>query len=104
MKYIISENRLINLLDKYIEESVGKLKKIPSNDVNARDGDFELVADDGTLVFGYLDYHLSVKPDLFYTLMGLFNVNKNELEKLIEKWFASHFPDSFLIRAYCSFY
>jgi hypothetical protein len=104
MEYIISENRLIKLIDKYIEERIGKLKKIPSNDVNARDGDFELVADDGTLIFGYLDYHLSVKPDLFYSLMGLFNLNKNELENLIEKWFSSHFPDSFLIQAYCSLY
>jgi hypothetical protein len=104
MKYVISENRLINFLDKYIEERVGKLKKIPSNDVNARDGDFELVSDDGTSIFTYLDYHLSVKADLFYTLMGLFNLNKNELENLIEKWFSSHFPDSFLIQAYCSLY
>jgi hypothetical protein len=104
MKYVISENRLINLLDKYIEERVGKLKKIPLDDVNARDGDFELVTDDRTSIFTYLDYHLSVKPDLFYTLMGLFNVNKNELEKLIEKWFSSQFPDSFLIQAYCSLY
>jgi hypothetical protein len=101
MNYIISENRLINFLDKYIEERVGKLKKIPLNHVNARDGDFKLVADDGTSIFDYEDYHLGVKPDLFYTLMGLFNINKNELENLIEKWFSFHFPGSFLIQVYC---
>jgi hypothetical protein len=102
MEYIISENRLIKLIDKYIEEGIGKFKKIPSNDVNARDGDFKLVTDDGTSIFDYEDYHLGVNPDLFYTLMGLFNIDKNEIKNLIEKWFSFHFPDSVLIQVYCS--
>jgi hypothetical protein len=45
MKYIITENRLVGLVDKYIEDSVGKLRKFPLEHINAREDDFELVDD-----------------------------------------------------------
>jgi hypothetical protein len=100
MKYIISENKLTNFLNTYIDESVGRLRKFPINHVNARDDDFELVDDRGQTIFTYLDYHLAVEKDFFYKLMSLFSLEKRDTEKLIEKWFSSHYPDSMVIAAY----
>ena len=45
MKYIITENRLIDFVDKYFEKNVGKLRKFPLTHINAREDDFELVTD-----------------------------------------------------------
>jgi hypothetical protein len=33
-------------------------------------------------------------------MMALFNLEKRELEKLLEKWFNKHYPDSMVITAY----
>ena len=51
MKYIITENRLVGLVDKYIEDSVGKLRKFPLEHINAREDDFELVDDSDETIF-----------------------------------------------------
>ena len=53
MKYIITENRLVDFVDKYLEDSVGRLRVFPLTHINARDGDFELVKDNGETIFTY---------------------------------------------------
>ena len=100
MKYIITENRLIDFVDKYFEKNVGKLRKFPLTHINAREDDFELVTDGGKTLFTYFDYHLGVEEQLFYNMMALFNLEKRELEKLLEKWFDKHYPDNMVITAY----
>jgi hypothetical protein len=100
MKYVITENRLVNLVDNYLEDSVGRLRKFPIVHINAREDDFELVNDKGQTIFTYHDYHLGVEEHLFYKMMSLFNLEKKELEKLFEKWFEKNYPDSMVIAAY----
>ena len=91
MKYIITENRLVDFVDKYFENNIGKLRKFPLTHINAREDDFELVTDGGETLFTYFDYHLGVEEQLFYKMMALFNLEKWELEKLLEKWFSKHY-------------
>ena len=77
MKYIITENRLVDFVDKYLEDSVGRLRVSPLTHINAREGDFELVKDNGETIFTYGDYHLGVEEHLFYKMMSLFNLEKS---------------------------
>ena len=100
MKYVITENRLVDFVDKYLQNNIGGLRKFPIIHYNAREGDFELVTDKGQTILTYEDYHLGVEKNLFYKLMSLFNLEKRELEKLLEKWFNKHYPDSMVITAY----
>jgi hypothetical protein len=104
MDYIISEDRLIRLIDKYMNESFGELKEIPSEHVNAREGDFDLVSNDGRIMFSYLDYNLAIYTNLYYTLMGLFNLSGIQIERIFELWFKKHYPNSLLLSVYCSIY
>ena len=100
MKYVITENRLVDFVDKYFENNIGRLSVFPLTHINARDGDFELVTDNGETIFTYFDYHLGVEEHLFYKMISLFNLEKRELEKLLEKWFNKPYPDSMVITAY----
>lgn len=100
MKYLITENRLVDFTDKYLADSLGRLRKFPITHINAREDDFELVTDRGETIFTYHDYHLGVEENLFYKMMSLFNLDKRETEKLLEKWFNKHYPDNMVITAY----
>ena len=100
MKYVIKEDRLSNLIDAYIEESVGELTKIPYDYINAREDDFELIDRDKNTIFRYYDYELGMEPELFIKLLSLFNLNAKELTKIIEKWFKSHFPENLILTVY----
>jgi uncharacterized protein (UPF0305 family) len=100
MKYLITENRLIDFVDKYLKDTVGELKKVELNHINATEGDFEIVDENMETVFRYMDYHLGVEENLFYYMMNLFGLDKRETEKLLEKWFNKHYPDDFLISAF----
>lgn len=91
MKYTITENRLLDFVDKYLEDSVGKLRVFPLTHINAREGDFELVKDNGETIFTYGDYHLGVEEHLFYKMMALFN---------LEKWFDKYYSGNMVITAY----
>lgn len=91
MKYLITENRLVDLVDKYLEDSVGKLRKFPLEHINAREDDFELVDDSDNTIFTYFDYGLGVEDTLYVKMLSLFNLNHRELEKLLEKWFTKHY-------------
>lgn len=100
MKYLITENKLINFVDKYITDSVGRLRKFPIVHINAREDDFELVQDNGWKVFVYSDYHLEVDNELFDRTKDLFNLDTRETEKLFEKWFEQTYPGNMVISAY----
>ena len=100
MKYIITENRLIDFVDKYLNDVVGNLRQIEMDHVNAREGDFELVQDNGWKVFVYSDYHLEVDNELFDRTRDLFNLDTRETEKLFEKWFEQTYPGNLVISAY----
>jgi len=101
MDYIITENRLLRLIDNYIEETFGELKKIPYKHINAREGDFELVSEDKT-IFLFMDHSLEVDKNLFNDLKGLFNLSGSEMAQLFEIWFQKHFPDDLLLQVYAS--
>ena len=60
----------------------------------------EWVSKKNETLFTYFDYHLGVEEQLFYKMMALFNLEKRELEKLLEKWFDKHYPDNMVITAY----
>jgi hypothetical protein len=103
MKYIITENRLIEFVDKYIQDSVGTLRKFPIDSINARDDDFELVDDGGNSMFIYLDYHLGIDNYLFNTMRNLFDLNVRQTEELLESWFKKHYPGNMVITAYSNY-
>jgi hypothetical protein len=100
MKYVITENRLVDFVDKYLQNDIGRLRKFPIIHYNAREGDFELVTDKGQTILTYEDYHLAVDKELYNKLLSLFNLEKNELEKLLAKWFEKNYPDSMVIGVY----
>jgi hypothetical protein len=100
MKYVITENRLVDFVDKYLQNNIGGLRKFPIVHYNAREGDFELVTDRGQTILTYEDYHLAVDKELYNKLLSLFNLENNELEKLLEKWFEKNYPDSMVIGVY----
>lgn len=100
MKYIITENRLVDFVDKYLNDVVGELNQVEMDHINAREGDFEIVDKDMNTIFRYMDYHLGVDEKLFYHMMNLFGLDKRETEKLIEKWFMKNYPDNLVITAF----
>ena len=91
MKYVITENRLVDFVDKYFENNIGRLRKFPLDHINAREDDFELADDSGETIFTYFDYGLGVEENLYTKMMSLFNLSHKELEKLLEKWFTKHY-------------
>jgi hypothetical protein len=99
MKYIITENRLVDIVDKYLEDSIGRLRIFPLTHMNAREDDFELVDDSGQTNFIYFDYGLGVEENLYLKMLSLFNLNHKELEKLLEKWFTKHY-DGMVLTVY----
>jgi hypothetical protein len=99
MKYIITENRLVDIVDKYLEDSIGRLRIFPLTHINAREDDFELVDDSGQTNFIYFDYGLGVEENLYLKMLSLFNLNHKELEKLLEKWFTKHY-DGMVLTVY----
>jgi len=104
MKYTITEDRLINFLNKFIEDTYGELYIVPSIDSNSREGDFTLDDSEGNTVFVYHDYAFIVNQRLFKTLMGLLNVSDVELEKILKTWFEFTFPDVPILNAHASYY
>ena len=96
MKYLITENRLVDIVDKYLDDSIGRLRKFPLDHINAREDDFELADDSGETIFTYFDYGLGVEENLYTKMMSLFNLSHKELEKLLEKWFTKHYDGTVL--------
>jgi hypothetical protein len=100
MKYTITENRLVDFVDKYLNDTVGELKQVDLDHINATEGDFDIVDGNMDTVFRYMDYHLGVEESLFYQMMKLFGLEKRETEKLLEKWFDKNYPDNPVITAF----
>jgi hypothetical protein len=99
MKYIITENRMVDLVEKYLEDSIGRLEIFPLEHINAREDDFELANNSGETIFTYFDYGLGVEENLYLKMLSLFNLNHKELEKLLEKWFSKHY-DGMVLSVY----
>lgn len=91
---------MIDIVDKYLQDSIGGLRVFPINHVNAREDDFELVNDKGETVFLYLDYGLGVEEKLYVKLLSLFNMSHRELEKILQPWFNRKFPKNLVIQVY----
>jgi hypothetical protein len=104
MDYIISEQRLVKIIDKYITDTVGELQVVDSTNVNAREGDFEIIDENEDLVFEFVDHHLGIKQQLFLNIMNYFNLSNSETEGLFQRWFEYRYPDNLIIAAYCSIY
>ena len=100
MKYLITENRLVDFVDKYLKDTVGELNRVELDHINAREGDFEIVDKNMKTIFRYMDYHLGVEEHLFKHMMDLFGLDVRETEKLLEKWFNKHYPDDLVISAF----
>ena len=104
MDYIISEQRLVKIIDKYITDTVGELQVVDSTNMNAREGDFEMIDENEDLVFEFVDHSLGIKQQLFLTIMSYLNLNQAETGILFKKWFEYKFPDELILHAYCSIY
>jgi hypothetical protein len=104
MEYIITESRLIKIIDKYITDTVGELHVVDSTNVNAREGDFEIIDDKEDLVFEFVDHHLGIKQQLYLTVKNYLNLNDSETEGIFQRWFEYKFPDELILNAYCSIY
>jgi hypothetical protein len=105
MDYIISEDRLVKLVDKYITSVVGELIETKSSHHLGDEKDFDLVDENGNMVFQYFGKHLGVSKDLFSNIYGLFShMNVSETEKLIQLWFEKKYPDEPIYDVYYSIY
>jgi hypothetical protein len=105
MKYIISEDRLLRLVDEYITSVVGELIATKSSHQLGDEKDFDIVDENGNMVFQYFGKHLGVSKDLFSNIYGLFShMNVSETEKLIQLWFEKKYPDEPIYDVYYSIY
>lgn len=104
MDYIIKESRLVNLIDNYINQTVGELEMKNSTNVRGTKDDFELVDKRGNLIFEFVGDHLGISQRLFETISSLFNINESETENMFVRWFEKKFPDENIVASYYSVY
>ena len=104
MDYIISEDRLLRLVDEYITSVVGELIQIESSHHLGEKEDFDLVDGNENTIFQYFGKHLGVSKQLFVTIGELFGRNVSETEKLIQLWFEKKYPDEPIYDVYYSIY
>lgn len=105
MKYIIREDRLVRLVDEYIDTVVGELIQRESSHHLGDETDFDIVDENGNMIFQYFGKHLGVSKDLFSKIYGLFaHINVSETEKLIQLWFEKKYPDEPVQAVYYSIY
>ena len=104
MKYIISEDRLLRLVDEYITSVVGELIQIESSHHLGEKEDFDLVDGNENTIFQYFGKHLGVSKNLIVTIGELFGRNVSETEKLIQRWFEKKYPDEPVQAVYYSIY
>jgi len=103
MDYIIFESRLLRLVDKYITSTVGKLIKIKSSHQLGDEKDFDLVDENGNMIFQYSG-SLGVSKHLFASISDLFSMNQSETENLFQRWFEQKYPDLPIRAVYYSIY
>ena len=104
MKYIISEDRLVGLVDKYITSTVGELIQRESSHHLGDEKDFDIVDGNENMIFQYFGKHLGVSKNLFVTISELFGRSFSETEKLIQLWFEKKYPDEPIYDVYYSIY
>ena len=104
MKYIIREDRLVKLVDKYITSLVGKLIATKSSHHLGDEKDFDIVDGNGNMVLQYFGRQLGVSKHLFVTISELFGRNFSETEDLIQQWFEKKYPDEPIDDVYYSIY
>jgi len=104
MEYTISESRLVKLIDGYITSVIGDLTLKDSSNIHATNQDFELVDGNRKLMFEFIDGHLGVSQELFYTIMTMFNLNQSQTEDMFVKWFEKRFPYERIVASYYSIY
>ena len=104
MDYIISEDRLVGLVDKYIDTVVGELIQIESSHHLGEKEDFDLVDGNENMIFQYFGKHLGVSKYLFVTISEMFGRNVSETEDLILRWFEKKYPDEPVQAVYYSIY
>ena len=104
MKYIIREDRLVRLVDEYITSVVGELIATKSSHHLGDEKDFDIVDENGNMVFQYFGKHLGVSKNLFVTISELFGRSFSETEKLIQLWFEKKYPDEPIYDVYYSIY
>jgi hypothetical protein len=104
MDYIISEDRLVKLVDKYIATVVGELIVTKSSHQFANKEDFDIVDKDGNMIFQYFARHLGVSQHLFSSISDLFSINQSVTENLFQRWFEQKYPDLPLKDVYPSIY
>ena len=104
MDYIITEGRLVKLMDNYITQMVGELTMAPSSNTIASKDDFELVDKNKNLIFEFVDDHLGISQQLFFTISSLFNLNDSETENMFVRWFEKKFPNENIVASYYSIY
>ena len=104
MDYIISEDRLLRLVDEYITSVVGELIHRESSHQLGDEKDFDIVDENGNMVFQYFGKHLGVSKQLFVTISELFGRSFSETEKLIQLWFEKKYPDEPIYDVYYSIY
>ena len=104
MKYIIREDRLVRLVDEYITSVVGELIHRESSHQLGDEKDFDIVDENGNMVFQYFGKHLGVSKNLFVTISELFGRSFSETEKLIQLWFEKKYPDEPIYDVYYSIY
>ena len=104
MKYIIREDRLVRLVDEYITSVVGELIHRESSHQLGDEKDFDIVDENGNMVFQYFGKHLGVSKNLFVTISELFGRSFSETEKLIQLWFEKKYSDEPIYDVYYSIY
>ena len=104
MDYIISEDRLLRLVDEYITSVVGELIQRESSHQLGDEKDFDIVDENGNMVFQYFGKHLGVSKQLLVTISELFGRSFSETEKLIQLWFEKKYPDEPIYDVYYSIY
>jgi hypothetical protein len=104
MDYIISEDRLIKLVDKYITLSVGELIERESSHQLGDEKDFDIVDKNGNMIFQYFRKHLGVSQYLFVSISDLFSINQSVTENLFQRWFEQKYPDLPIKDVYHSIY
>ena len=104
MKYIIREDRLVKLVDKYITSLVGELIATKSSHHLGDEKDFDIVDGNGNMVLQYFGRQLGVSKHLFVTISELFGRNFSETEDLIQQWFEKKYPDEPIDDVYYSIY
>ena len=91
-------------MDNYITQMVGELEMKNSTNVRGTKDDFELVDKNGNLIFEFVDDHLGVSQQLFFTIKSLFNLNDSETENMFVRWFEKKFPNENIVASYYSIY